>query len=276
MHYEFRGAGFPLVECRTCGIRFLSVQPAPEAFAELYSATYFEQDFRCGRSDVSYFDEATFRTEDEALLGEFAVHGPPGRLLEVGCAGGWLLKHAQERGWHVRGVEISDAGVTHARGLGLDVFHGDLQAARLPAGSFDVVYMGDVLEHVPDCRAVLAETRRLLAPGGRLHLRGPITTHSLARSLGLAVYGAAGRSIVLREPPYHLWEFRPGPLKRVLHATGFEIIALRQSKIPPGRLHGRKGLLQALVMTTIDAVNLPLTALLNVRGDRVQLVARAV
>jgi 2-polyprenyl-3-methyl-5-hydroxy-6-metoxy-1,4-benzoquinol methylase len=276
MRYEFRGVRFPLVECRTCGMRFLSVQPAPEAFAELYSAAYFEQDFRCGRSDVSYFDEATFRAEDVALLDEFARHGPAGRLLEVGCAGGWLLKHARERGWQVRGVEISDAGVAHARGLGLDVFHGDLLAAGLPAGSFEVVYMGDVLEHVPDCRAVLAETRRLLTPGGRLHLRGPITTNSLARALGLAIYGAAGRSIVLREPPYHLWEFRPGPLARVLRANGFEIVTLRQSKIPPGRLHGRKGQLQALVMTAIDAVNLPLTALLNLRGDRVQLVARAV
>lgn len=257
-------------------MRFLSVQPAPEAFAELYSAAYFEQDFRCGRSEVAYFDESAFRAEDEALLDEFAHHGVVGRLLEVGCAGGWLLKHARERGWQVKGVEISDAGVAHARALGLDVFHGDLQSAALPGASFDVVYMGDVLEHVPDCRAVLAEIHRLLVTGGRLHLRGPITTHSLARSLGLAVYGAAGKSIVLREPPYHLWEFRPASLSRVLRATGFEMVSLRQTKIPPGRLHGRKDRLQAAVMTAIDAINLPVTNLLNVRGDRVQLVARAV
>lgn len=276
MQYQFRGVTFPLVECRACGMRFLSVQPAPEAFAELYSAAYFEQDFRCGRSEVSYFDEDPFRAEDDALLDEFTSHGPVGRLLEVGCAGGWLLKHARERGWQVRGVEISDAGVSHARSLGLDVFHGDLLSAALPAASFDAVYMGDVLEHVPDCRAVLAETRRLLVPGGRLHLRGPITTHSLARGLALALYGAVGTPIVLHEPPYHLWEFRPGPLTRVMRATGFTIATLRQTKIPPGRLHGRKGRLQALVMTAIDSVNLPLTSLLNVRGDRIQLVARAV
>jgi SAM-dependent methyltransferase len=276
MHYQFRGVTFPLVECRTCGMRFLSAQPAPAAFAELYSATYFEQDFRCGRSDVSYFDEASFRAEDDALLDDFARHGKPGRLLEVGCAGGWLLKHARERGWEVRGVEISDAGAAHARGLGLDVFHGDLTSAQLPAGSSDLVYMGDVLEHVPDCRAVLVETRRVLAPGGHLHLRGPITTNSLARALGLAVYGALGRSIALREPPYHLWEFRPGSLTRVLRASGFEVVSLRQTKIPPGRPHGRKGLLQAAVMTAIDAINLPLTTVFNARGDRVQLVARAV
>jgi hypothetical protein len=90
------------------------------------------------------------------------------------------------------------------------------------------------------------------------------------------VYGTLGRSIALREPPYHLWEFRPGSLTKVLRASRFEVVSLRQTKIPPGRPHGRKGLLQAAVMTAIDAINLPLTTVFNARGDRVQLVARAV
>jgi len=275
MRYEHRGASFPLAECRACGLRFLTVQPAPEAFAELYSSAYFEADFRCGRSDAAYFDEAAFRAEDGALLDAFARLGPPGRLLEVGCAGGWLLKHARERGWQVRGVEISDAGVAHARGLGLEVFHGDLPGAALPPAAFDLVYMGDVLAHVPNCRAVLAEVRRVLVPGGHLYLRGPITTHSLARSLGLALYRRLGRPIVLSEPPYHLWEFRPGPLARVLAATGFQVKSMRQSKIPPGRPRGRKSALQALAMTVIDAANVPLTRVFNARGDRLTVVARA-
>ena len=237
MRYEFRGARFPLVECRTCGIRFLAVQPAGKAFEQLYSAEYFQQDYRCGRSDNAYFDERAFRAEDDGLLDAFAMLRPPGRLLEVGSAGGWLLKHAAERGWQVEGVEVSADGVAHARELGLTVFHGDLLAAARPAASFDVVYLGDVLEHVPDCRSVLAEVRRVLAPGGFLYLRGPITTHSLARSLGLRLYALAGRTIVLREPPYHLWEFRPRPLERLCQSVGLDVLSIHQTKIPPGRVH---------------------------------------
>ena len=275
--YEFRGR-FPAVRCPGCGLFFLAVQPTAEGLAELYSAAYFESDFRCGRSEVAYADEAAFRAENAGLLAAFDAIVPPGatprRLLEVGCAGGWLLKHARERGWEVKGVELSADAAARARALGLDVFHGDLAGAAYPAASFDLVYMGDVLEHVPDCRAVLAEVARVLVPGGRLFLRGPITTHSLARRLALGVCGATGRTIVLREPPYHLWEFRPASLERLLEATGFRLDSMQQSKIPPGRTHGRKSPLERAAMLTLDAVNAPITAALNAFGDRVQLVAR--
>jgi SAM-dependent methyltransferase len=275
LRYDYRGATFPLVECRVCGMRFLGVQPAPEAFAELYSGEYFVSDYRCGRSDTPYADERAFRVEDEGLLSEFAKLGAPGTLLEVGAAGGWLLKHAIERGWRAEGVEISSVGVEHARALGLTVFHGELQAASLPSGAFDLVYMGDVLEHVPDCRATLVEVRRVLRPGGHLYLRGPITTNSLARSIGLAVYGTFGRTIVLREPPYHLWEFRPASLERLCRRAGFDPVSLHQSKIPPGRAHGRKTAFETLAMNALDAVNVPITKAFNARGDRAVLIARA-
>jgi SAM-dependent methyltransferase len=274
MRYDDRGASFPLAECRDCGMRFLSVQPVGESLAALYDEPYFQADYRCGRSESSSFEESAFVDEDRGLLDAFERLRSPGRLLDVGCASGWLLKHAAARGWAARGVEPSAAAVRFARSLGLEVDQGDLLEAALPAAGFDLVYMGDVLEHVPDCRATVAEVARILAPGGWLYLRGPITTHSLARGLGLALYGAAGREIVLREPPYHLWEFRPRPLARLLESAGFQIVETRQSKIPPGRAHGRKTPLQGLAMALIDGINVPLTRLFGARGDRITLIAR--
>jgi SAM-dependent methyltransferase len=274
MRYEHRGT-FPAVRCPRCDLRFLVVQPAGEALAELYGASYFERDFRCGRSADDYFREDAFRAENRGLLDDFArLHPPPGDLLEVGCAGGWLLKHAAERGWRARGVELSAEAVAHSRRLGLEVFQGELAAAGFPDAAFDLVYMGDVLEHVPDCRAVMDEVARVLRPGGHLYLRGPITTHSLARRVALAGYGALGRRIVLREPPYHLWEFTPRSLTRLAAAAGLGVVALRQSKIPPGRAHGRKSAAQRAAMFVLDALNLPLTRALNVLGDRVVMIAR--
>ena len=272
--YLHRGRRFPLVECRACGMRFLGVQPTPRALAELYDAAYFESEFRCGRTEASSFDARAFRAETGGLLDAFAALGASGRLLDVGCAGGALLEHAAERGWEAKGVELAPDAVAHARARGLDVFPGELLAARFPAGHFDLVYMGDVLEHVLDCRAVVEEVARILKPGGLFYLRGPITTHSLARGWALDVSRALGRTLVLREVPYHLWEFRPGPLRRLIEAAGLQVLRMRQSKIAPGRARGRKTALERALMAAIDAVNLPLTALFNVRGDRIVVVAR--
>lgn len=255
-------------------MRFLAVQPAPAAFAELYGAEYFASDFRCGRSDSHSFSEAAFRDENDGLLDAFAQLGATGRLLELGSASGYLLKRATERGWRAQGVEFSAAAVAHARALGVEVFHGDLAQAQFPDDNFDIVYMGDVLEHVPDCRRVIDEVARVLVRGGHLYLRGPITTNSLARRLALAAYGTVGRTIVLQEPPYHLWEFTPASLRHLVRSSGLRVVELRQSKIPLGRPHGRKSALQRAALQAIDVVNVPLTQLLNFAGDRVVLVAR--
>jgi SAM-dependent methyltransferase len=274
MEYRYAETSFPLVECRGCRMRFLGVQPAAESLSGLYDASYFDSEFRCGRAAAAATDEAAFREENRGLLDAFESLGARGRLLDVGCATGALLQHANQRGWQAQGVEPSPEAVAHARARGLEVFHGDLLEARLPAAHFDLVYMGDVLEHVPDCRRVVAEVVRILKPGGWFYLRGPATTHSIARALALALYGAVGRRIVLDEPPYHLWEFTPRPLARLMAAAGLVVTRLRQSKIPPGRARGDKSILERTVMAAIDWVNLPLTALLNVRGDRVVMVAR--
>jgi SAM-dependent methyltransferase len=272
--YEWEGTRFPAARCRACGMIFLRFQPVGAALGRMYSSGYFERDFRCGRSAAPADDELAFRSENDGLLDRFEAWRGEARLLEVGCATGLLLARARDRGWRTTGVELSPEAAGRARARGLDVRVGTLEEATFPADSFDVVYLGDVLEHVPDCRATLAEVTRVLAPGGHAVIRGPITTHSLARRLGLALYLAFGRDIVLREPPYHLWEFRPRPLARLARRAGLVVLAIEQSKIPPGHPHGRKTAFQALIMNLLDRVNLPLTRAFNVLGDRALLVAR--
>jgi len=274
LRYEWQGGCFPMARCRTCGMFFLQVQPTGGTLARMYSADYFEQDFRCGRSASRSTDEAAFRAENDGLLDRLERWRGLGRLLEVGASTGLLLKRARERGWSAIGVELSPDAAAHARSLALDVRVGTLEAAAFPEGSFDLVYMGDVLEHVPDCRATLAEVARVLVPGGHAVVRGPITTNSLARRLGLGLYGLARRTIVLREPPYHLWEFRPRSLSRLAGAVELDVVRLEQAKIAPGRPHGRKRVGEVVAMFLLDALNVPVTRVFNVLGDRAVLVAR--
>ena len=271
--YHFGGAIFPGGECTACGLRGLTVQPAPGEFARLYSREYFEGgDVRCGHVG-DYFAERPALLEDGARLSAWFETLTEGRrLLEVGCAAGAVLEAAAGRGWTVQGVEYSPDAAREAGAHGVPVHTGGLEDAALPDASQDVVFLGDVLEHVPDPAATLREAARVLAAGGALALRGPLTTNSIARGLGLAAMDAFGRRLVLREPPYHLWEFEPETLAKLVRGAGFEVESFRQSKTPPS-FTKRKGP-GALAVAVLDALNVLWTNATGTAGDRCTLVAR--
>src|SRR5438094_10076790 len=94
----------------------------------------------------------------------------PGRLLDVGCAGGELAALLATRGWRVQGAEAEPALVEAARARGVEARSVDLDRAPLPwpAGAFDAVVAAEVLEHVVDTNHLLAEIARVLRPGGAL------------------------------------------------------------------------------------------------------------
>ena len=99
---------------------------------------------------------------------------PIDRVLDLGCGPGFLSVALGRRCGQLVGVDIDpefarqaderfreaglDAGVVCASGTDLP----------FPDGSFDVVVLRFVLQHVPDPAAILSETRRVLGPGGRL------------------------------------------------------------------------------------------------------------
>jgi SAM-dependent methyltransferase len=271
--YEYRGATFPGGECAQCGLRGLTVQPAPAEFAVMYARGYFEGgDARCGHVGDYFAERPALLADGARLAGWFESlrGGRPGRLLEVGCAAGATLEAAAARGWTVFGVEYSADAAAEARAHGVPVFVGGLAEGRVPDMAYDVVFMGDVLEHVPDPAATLREVHRVLAPGGALALRGPMATHSLARRLGITFM--KGRKLKLAEPPYHLWEFEPATLQALTRDAGLRVESFRQSKTPPS-FAKRRGA-QALAVAALDAGNAAWTALTGTLGDRCTMVAR--
>jgi 2-polyprenyl-6-hydroxyphenyl methylase/3-demethylubiquinone-9 3-methyltransferase len=106
------------------------------------------------------------------LLDELRLSPPGRRVLDVGCGGGLLAEEFARLGFEVTGVDPSEESLSvarqHARGQGLEIGyrHGTGEALPFPDASFDIVYCCDVLEHVADLARVIAETARVLKPGG--------------------------------------------------------------------------------------------------------------
>jgi 2-polyprenyl-6-hydroxyphenyl methylase/3-demethylubiquinone-9 3-methyltransferase len=107
------------------------------------------------------------------LAASRAEHIPPAAspdavLVDLACGGGLMAPHAARLGYRHVGVDLNEAGLRIAGGHGVLPVRGSVLAVPLRDGCADVVVAGEVLEHVDDDVAVLAECARLLRPGGTL------------------------------------------------------------------------------------------------------------
>ena len=116
-----------------------------------------------------------------------AAPRPGAVLLDVACGGGLLGPHLEGTGYAHVGVDLSGSAVRVAREHGMRyVVRGDVNALPFPDVFADVVVAGEILEHVPDLRAVVAECCRVLRPGGTLVI-DTIADTRLARVLAISV-----------------------------------------------------------------------------------------
>ncbi len=273
--YRFNGRWLGAVECPACGIIFIDPQPTPQEIVEMYRKEYFEGDFRCGHAG-SYFDEAALENLSSLpLLRRIQEYQKTGAFLEVGCAGGAFLSAARKSGFDVKGVEFSEDAATFAREkFNIDVVTGDLVHACLPASAFDVVFMGDVLEHLTDPLATLREVNRVMKPNGLLVLLCPTQTNTLFSRFGFAVYAALGKNATVHLPPYHLFEYRPGSMRYLVEHCRFEVVDSVSEIIPPGEIALRGTGMQKLGKKIFQYPNYLITKLTHVLGDRIELYAR--
>lgn len=145
-----------------------------------------------------------------------------GRLLEIGSGGGKILRSIAQ---HHPGLELHGCDV-RAPQSPPDVYEfKPIEGDRLPYddGSFDVVLVFDVLEHVPDPRALLREVARLLTPGGKLLAFIPVEGETVSfYTLFRALFGKD----VYVETKEHVQSFTHDELRRMLRET-FELREVR-------------------------------------------------
>ncbi len=94
------------------------------------------------------------------------VGGPGQRVLDLGCRYGALTR-VYASGNEVVGVDVDREALEHAAKLGIETHWADVdEPLPFDDASFDVVVAGELLEHVRDPAALVAEARRALRPEG--------------------------------------------------------------------------------------------------------------
>jgi SAM-dependent methyltransferase len=205
------GDRFEIIRCRICDL--VVTTPGPRDWSRYYPAAYYgAQTGKRFPAAVEYLQDALYASRAKKV--EQLNAGQKGRVLDVGCGRGLLLKQFKQRGWEVQGTELDEKSAAYPRDvLGLPVRTGDLIEMNFPDAHFDAVVMWHVLEHVPAVPTLLAEISRILKPGGVFLVGVPNFGSFEAR------FAKAGWFHL--DVPRHLNHFTKTVLLKELRAAGF-------------------------------------------------------
>jgi SAM-dependent methyltransferase len=96
------------------------------------------------------------------------------RVLDLGCGAGYGTALLREHAATAAGIDVSVEAVIFARGrYGRDFVCASCAALPFSDSAFDLVTAFELIEHVEDWRQLLAEARRVLAPGGQFVVSTP-------------------------------------------------------------------------------------------------------
>lgn len=193
-------------KCNVCNLIFAELEERDNYYSDKYERMI----------DGEYLaEERGRRLASDKILSRIMKYKDSGKLLDIGCANGFFLDQAKKKGFAVQGVELSEWAAQYAREkLQLDVFQGTLSEAAFPDGSFDVVVMLDVIEHLVDPKEMLLEIRRILKRDGILYISTPNIASFMSRILQARWWGIN---------KYHLYYFSKQTLERMLDACGFKV-----------------------------------------------------
>jgi SAM-dependent methyltransferase len=215
---KFSFATAAVAYCDTCELGQLDPLPSAQELAALYgSKQYFESDDGSGYADYEANREQfrrTFRLKLRRLLRHGAVHD----LLEIGCGPGYFMQEARRSGVEdVVGVDLNPWAIEEVRKQQLTGEVGSIEAVPSER-RFDAIVMLDVLEHIRDPAAFLAQLRAHLRPGGRLLIMTPNIRSLLARF--------SGQRWVSFKIPEHLYYYSPRSIRRLLEGSGFDVLSI--------------------------------------------------
>ncbi len=185
--------GILMLEC-TCGVLRQHVDMTRPQLREWYEQRYF--------GDGVYYHSYDHDRKIAAMRLDVYDIPPGAKLLDVGAGNGAFVDECVSQYIDAWGQDI--ANESNGR-----TWVGELEGVAFPAHRFGVVTMHDVLEHVPDPKAMLREVARTLQPGGRLIVDFPRFHHE--------------EGVHHWKATEHLWMLTEDELASLIHDCGYRV-----------------------------------------------------
>ena len=199
--------GFEISKCNVCGNNFASVRLKKEVLNERFYKYWLPSMFLNKGEDKA---KTTARENDaEFQLGILANYKNPGKILDIGAAGGTFLSVAKIKGWDIYGTDISNKCVNKAKEFyGIDLFETEVEGIK--EGGFDAIVLWNTLEHLYFPLREMKHLKSLLKDDGVFLIKIPFHNDtSLTKHHSL---------------PYHIFNFTDESLDYFVNKLGLKIL----------------------------------------------------
>lgn len=210
------GEQFQLCSCRECGFMFTQGAPVEAEIGRYYETPDYisHSDTKKGAMNAIYHRVRQYMLNSKArLVMRVSRCLSGGRLLDVGTGTGYFANAMDGRGWMVEAIEKNPQARAFAKEhFGLDVKPESALDGFAP-GSFDVVTLWHVMEHLEHLNETWERLKELLTAKGVLVVAVPNCSSYDAQK-----YGSRWAAY---DVPRHLWHFTPATIARLADKHGF-------------------------------------------------------
>ena len=205
---------YSILQCHECHFKFVYPKPSLEDQKNFYGPGFYISPNSRGRMfRILECVKNIFCGLRLQMIARWIKK--PGIVLDIGCGNGDFLDAMQRRGWQVSGVDSSKESCRLAREkVGESVFCGNLSECNFKDGSYDMITLWHVPEHVADLDLLLKKIYALL------HEKGILV---------IAIPNAQGVAEVLKsrwvflDLPRHLYHFQAKHLQKILQRNNFQV-----------------------------------------------------
>lgn len=217
---------FPLFKCHSCGFVFTQDVPPANKIGLYYQSEDYvsHSDSRKGLMNKLYHLGRSLMLRKKCGMVNKVANGR--KLLDIGCGTGYFPAYMKQKGYDVAGVEVDPIARDFAkREFGIPVYSPDEFLKNEIGGSFDIITLWHVLEHLDDFNLYFKKMLDHLLPGGTLVIALPNCSAYDARHYKEFWAGY--------DVPRHLWHFTPSTLNILAEKHGLKIMKMKRLPLDP-------------------------------------------